>query len=43
MWISPEVTPLLITDNPNSDSTIAWISPYPKSKVVYIQLGHGHG
>src|SRR5882672_3663163 len=43
MWISPDVTPLLITDNPNSDSTIAWISPYPKSKVVYIQLGHGHG
>jgi type 1 glutamine amidotransferase len=43
MWISPDVTPLLITDNPNSDSTIAWISPYAKSKVVYIQLGHGHG
>ena len=43
MWISPEVTPLLITDNPNSDSTIAWVSPYAKSRVVYIQLGHGHG
>jgi type 1 glutamine amidotransferase len=43
MWISPEVTPLLTTDNPNSDSTIAWVSAYPKSKVVYIQLGHGHG
>lgn len=43
MWISPQVTPLLTTDNPNSDSTIAWISPFEKSKVVYIQLGHGYG
>jgi type 1 glutamine amidotransferase len=43
MWISPQVMPLLLTDNPNSDGTIAWVSPYPKSKVVYIQLGHGHG
>jgi type 1 glutamine amidotransferase len=43
MWISPEVTPLLTTDNPNSDSTIAWVSPYEKSRVVYIQLGHGQG
>ncbi|HEX4792415.1 MAG TPA: ThuA domain-containing protein, partial [Humisphaera sp.] len=43
MLISPDVTPLLTTDNPNSDPTIAWISPYAKSRVVYIQLGHGHG
>jgi type 1 glutamine amidotransferase len=43
MWISPQVTPILTTDNPNSDATIAWVSPYAKSKVVYIQLGHGHG
>ncbi|MDB5293519.1 MAG: hypothetical protein JWL69_4760 [Phycisphaerales bacterium] len=43
MWISPDVQPLLATDNPNSDSTIAWVSPYPKSRVVYIQLGHGRG
>jgi len=43
MTISPDVTPLLTTDNANSDSTIAWISPYAKSRVVYIQLGHGHG
>jgi hypothetical protein len=43
MWISPQVTPLLTTDNPNSDSTIGWVSPYEKSRVVYIQLGHGHG
>jgi type 1 glutamine amidotransferase len=43
MWISPDVQPLLTTDNPNSDSTIAWVSPYAKSRVVYIQLGHGRG
>ena len=27
--------------NPKSDGPIAWISPYAKSRVVYIQLGHG--
>ena len=43
MWISPDVRPLLTTDNPSSDSTIAWVSPYARSKVVYIQLGHGRG
>ena len=43
MLISPDVKPLLTTDCPASDPTIAWISSYTKSKVVYIQLGHGHG
>jgi type 1 glutamine amidotransferase len=41
MWISPDVRVLLRTDNPTSDGPVAWISPYPKSRVVYIQLGHG--
>ena len=41
MWISPGVTVLLKTDNPTSDGPVAWISPYEKSRVVYIQLGHG--
>jgi hypothetical protein len=41
MWISPEVKVLLKTDNPLSDGPVAWISPYPRSRVVYIQLGHG--
>lgn len=41
MWIAPGVQPLLTTDNPDSDPVIAWISPYAKSRVVYIQLGHG--
>jgi hypothetical protein len=40
MWISPRVTVLLKTDNPTSDGPVAWISPYAKSRVVYIQLGH---
>jgi type 1 glutamine amidotransferase len=41
MWISPDVKVLLRTDNPTSDGPVAWISPYAKSRVVYIQLGHG--
>jgi hypothetical protein len=41
MWISPDVKVLLKTDNSTSDGPVAWISPYPKSRVVYIQLGHG--
>ena len=42
MWISPEVKVLLRTGHPTSDGPVAWISPYPKSRVVYIQLGHDH-
>jgi type 1 glutamine amidotransferase len=40
MWISPKVNVLLKTTNPTSDGPVAWISPYQKSRVVYIQLGH---
>jgi len=40
MWMSPDVKVLLRTDNPTSDGPVAWISPYSKSRVVYIQLGH---
>jgi type 1 glutamine amidotransferase len=40
MWISPKNTVLLSTDNPTSDGPVAWISAYPKSRVVYIELGH---
>ncbi len=42
MWISPDVKVLLKSDNPTSDPSVAWISPYTKSRVVYIQLGHDH-
>lgn len=40
MWISPRNTVLLRTDHPTSDGPVAWISPYEKSRVVVIQLGH---
>ncbi len=40
VWHAPGVTVLLTTNNPTSDREIAWVSPYPKSKIVYIQLGH---
>jgi type 1 glutamine amidotransferase len=42
MWISPEVKVLLRTGNPTSDGPVAWISPYRKSRVIYIELGHDH-
>ncbi|HZT30457.1 MAG TPA: ThuA domain-containing protein [Bryobacteraceae bacterium] len=42
MWISPAVQVLLKTDHPTSDGPVAWISPYTKSRVVFIQLGHDH-
>jgi len=41
MVISPKVQVLLKTTNPTSDGPVAWIGPYQKSRVVYIQLGHG--
>jgi type 1 glutamine amidotransferase len=40
MWLSPDATPLLKTNHPLADPVVAWISPYRKSRVVYIQLGH---
>jgi len=33
---------LFKSDNPTSDASVAWISPYARSRVVYIQLGHDH-
>ena len=42
MWISPQVQVLLKTNHATSDGPVAWISPYEKSRVVYIQLGHDH-
>jgi len=40
MWISPQVQVILETDEPTSDGPVAWISPYEKSRVVFLQLGH---
>jgi type 1 glutamine amidotransferase len=42
LFISPNIKPLLFTDNPTSDRTVAWIGPCTTSKVVFIQLGHDH-
>ncbi len=41
MWFSPDVEVLLKTDEPTSDGPLVWISPYEKSRVVSIELGHG--
>jgi len=41
MWFAPDVTVLLTTSHPKSDPALAWISAYPKSRVIAIQLGHG--
>jgi hypothetical protein len=41
MQVAGDVKVLLTTEDPNSDRPIAWISPYAKSRVVYIQLGQG--
>jgi hypothetical protein len=41
MWISPDATILLKTTHPLADPPLAWISPYVRSRVVVIQLGHG--
>ncbi|MCS6861282.1 MAG: ThuA domain-containing protein [Abditibacteriales bacterium] len=40
--VSPNVKPLLTTDEPTSGKTIGWCHTYGKSRVVYIQLGHDH-
>jgi len=40
LWISPKIKVLLETDHPLSDKPVAWIGPYEKARVVYIQLGH---
>jgi len=40
MVISPEAKVLMKTTNPTSDGPVVWISPYSKSRVVYIELGH---
>jgi type 1 glutamine amidotransferase len=40
MWISPDVKVLLRTGHPTADGPVAWISPYQKSRVIYLQGGH---
>ena len=42
MFQSPRIKPLLVTNHPASDSTLAWIGPTDSFRVIAIQLGHGH-
>jgi hypothetical protein len=39
--ISPDVHVLLRTDYPQSDRAIAWTHRYGRSRIVYLQPGHG--
>jgi hypothetical protein len=41
MWRAPGLEILLTTNHPTSDPPLAWIGPWKKSRVVYVQLGHG--
>jgi type 1 glutamine amidotransferase len=41
LWISDKVKVILKTENKQyADGPFGWISPYPKSRVVYLKLGH---
>jgi type 1 glutamine amidotransferase len=42
LYFSDRIKPLLTTDNPASDTTLAWVGPCRTSRVVAIQLGHGN-
>ncbi len=42
LYMSDRIKPLLTTDNPTSDTNLAWVGPCTTSRVVAIQLGHGH-
>jgi len=39
--VRPDVTPLLHTTNTDSGNPISWTRTEKKSRVVYLQLGHG--
>lgn len=39
--VRPGVTPLLTTSHPKSGKPLAWSHTEGKSRVVYLQLGHG--
>jgi uncharacterized protein len=41
LWFSPRINVLLRTDHPLSDGPVAWTLPHPRSRLAYIQLGHG--
>jgi len=39
--VQPDVTPLLTTTHPKSGKPLAWCRTQSRSRVVYLQLGHG--
>ncbi len=39
--VQPDVTPLITTTHPKSSKPLAWARTERKSRVVYLQLGHG--
>ena len=39
--VGPDVTPLLTTTHPESGKPLAWCRTEGRSRVVYVQLGHG--
>lgn len=41
VWHRPDVQVLLTGEHPTSDVELGWVSPYTKSRVVYLQPGHG--
>ncbi len=41
LWISPRAQVLLETDHATSDGPLLWTFPHARSRVVFLQLGHG--
>jgi type 1 glutamine amidotransferase len=39
--VRPDVIPLITTTHPKSGKPLAWTRTEKKSRVVYVQLGHG--
>lgn len=39
-YVSEDVTPLLVTDEPSSTPVIGWATKYGDSKIVVLQSGH---
>jgi type 1 glutamine amidotransferase len=39
--VGSKVTPLITTTHPKSGKPLGWCHTYNKSRVVYLQLGHG--
>lgn len=39
-YVADDVTPLLVTDEPSSNTVIGWTKKYGKAKVVVLQSGH---